>query len=174
MKVEDLLPTARQKLATIPQSARLTEAAARYLPPAGTDPEHRLLRAEIALAHQRPAEAELALAGLEGAEADRLRARARMLRGDHRAARALFETGGDPGEADRAAWLAGDSVALAQARTPLLREVAEVMERPATPAPGPGAPLLDAPRAVLAEAGAARAVLARLLAQGAPLGADPR
>lgn len=29
MKVEDLLPTARQKLATIPQSAKLTEAAAR-------------------------------------------------------------------------------------------------------------------------------------------------
>lgn len=171
---ETLPPPLAARIARRLLGVGLTEAAARYLPPAGTDPAHRLLRAEIELARQRPAEAELALLALEGAEADQLRARARMLRGDHRSAQALFEAAGDPAGADRAAWLAGEAVALAQARAPLLRDLAEVMKRPAAPAPGPGAPLLDAPRAVLAEAGAARAVLARLLAQGASPGADPQ
>lgn len=155
-------------------AAGLAEAALRYLPRDTDDPDLRLLRAEIALARARPAEAERSLVALEGAEADRLRARARMMRGDHRAAQALFESGGDPAGADRAAWLAGEAAALAQARAPLLRDLAEVMERPAAAGISPGAPLLDAPRAVLAEAEAARAILARLLAQGPGPGAAPR
>lgn len=151
--------------------AGFADAADRVLTPDRTAPDLRLLRAEIALARQRPAEAELALFTLDGPDADRLRARARSLRGDHVTAQALFVATDALPEADRAALHTGDPVTLAQAGDPLLRDLAKLLSDPPAPEPDPVADApatLDHSVALLTQTEAARATLARLLAQTAP------
>ncbi|PKQ13577.1 MAG: hypothetical protein CVT70_03980 [Alphaproteobacteria bacterium HGW-Alphaproteobacteria-1] len=143
--------------------AGFADAADRVLRPVRSDPALRLLRAEIALALQRPAEADLALLDLNGPDADRLRARARSLRGDHASAQALFAASDALSEADRAALYTRDPKALARASDPLLHEVAHLLRGLSNPVPAAVAPL-DQSVALLAETALARATLARLLA----------
>jgi hypothetical protein len=142
--------------------AGFADVADRVLPPTRSDPSLRLLRAEIALALQRPAEADLALLGLDGRKADRLRARARSLRGDHASAQALFAATDALPEADRAALYTRDPEVLARASDPLLLEVADLLGGPAGPVPD-GLATLDRIATLLAETGSARATLTSLL-----------
>ncbi|WP_210878050.1 hypothetical protein [Roseovarius autotrophicus] len=140
------------------------EAADRYLGGAPTDPALRLLRAEIALALQRPAEAELALLAMQGGLADQLRARARVLHGDHAAARRLFAASDAMSEADRAALFARDPSALTQAADPLMHDLARVLDGPKSRSGDDPGMRLGQQRDLLAESGAARETLSRLLA----------
>jgi hypothetical protein len=142
--------------------AGFADAADRVLRPVRSDPALRLLRAELALALQRPAEADLALLDLDGREADRLRARVRSLRGDHAGAQTLFAATNALPEADRAALHTRDPEALARASDPLLHDVAHLLRGPPNPV---AAATLDRGVALLTETEIARATLARLLAE---------
>lgn len=73
----------------------------------------KLLRAEIALRKALPRRAEVELLGISGEEVNLLRARARSMLGEHKAARTLFASAGDAAQARREAWLAGDWATLA-------------------------------------------------------------
>jgi hypothetical protein len=127
-------------------------------------PGSRLLRAEIALAQERPRAAEAELLWLAGPEAAGLRARARSLAGDHAAAARLYALGGQADAADRAALFAADPGSLAAAGNPVLRDVASLLQEPDAAEPGPEAPPLGRHRRALDAAGTARQVLGRLLA----------
>jgi hypothetical protein len=143
--------------------AGFVDAADHVLLPGHAAPDHHLLRAELALSRGRPALAELELMGLEGAEADRLRARARSLLRDHETAQALYIASDALTEADRAALHARDAAALASAEDPILRELAQVLD--ARPAPTSPEIMLGQGRGLLEEAGVARDVLRRLIAE---------
>ena len=140
--------------------------AYRYVDPAlaGHDARaSRILRAEIALARERPRQAEVELLGLDGQDVNVLRARARSLAGDHATAHVLYDGAGQTDAADRAALFASDPVALSTVSDPVLRDIGDVLQT-VTPEPAATGDIsLEQSRTLLEQAGAARQSLGRLL-----------
>lgn len=143
------------------------DAAGRYVaaPPDGQrSVTVRQLRAEIALAEQRPRDAEIELIGMKGPEADLLRARARSDAGEHAAAVSLFTAGQQPERAAAAALRARDWERARDAEETVAREVAELMLDAVQGSADPQAGVLARNRALLDQSARARATLERLLA----------
>jgi len=154
--------------------------AARHVAPARAEgPRHdvsrarRVLRAQIALAQDRPAAVLSEVLGLDGDEADLLRAEALALRGDHDAARRLFAAHDAARSADRAALHSGHAAAMAEAEARPLREMGELLARNvAVPAAEAEADLASH-RALVEHSTALRGAMERLLAT-TPAQAAPR
>ncbi len=87
-----------------------------------------ILHAEISLRENLPRQAEVDLLGLAGEDVNLLRAKARSLVGEHKAAAQLFAMGNQPDMAKREAWLAEDWDMLLAANDPVLTDVAMLVE----------------------------------------------
>ncbi len=148
--------------------------AARHVAPPQT-PEtdadreaHKLIRARIALAQDRPAEALRELLGLSGDEVDLLRAEALAALGDHAAALRLFAAHDEERRADRAALHVGRAAVLAQAADPQIREIGEIMAADADISEAEDESGVAAHRALLERSAALRGAMQRLLAAPPP------
>lgn len=87
----------------------------------------RILRARISLAESQPHQAEAHLIGLAGDAAKQLRAQARDLAGDHRAAADLYLANGQVQESLRQSWLAEDWTSLMSSQDDMLSDVAALV-----------------------------------------------
>ena len=90
----------------------------------------RLLRAEIALSLDQPAEALDQLFGIDGEEANRLRAQARQLQQEYADAQEMFKALGDQEESMRAALLAEDWESVSELEDSPLAPIAGLVETP--------------------------------------------
>ena len=86
-----------------------------------------LLRARLALARQKPRRAIVELLGMTGADANLLRARARSMVGEHKAAYHLYAATDDTDEAQRQAWLGEVWAMSAEADNPVYSDLATLM-----------------------------------------------
>lgn len=150
--------------------------------PEDAETDRRMARAEALIAAGAPGQAFAALDDLATPGSDRLRAQALVAMGDPAGAAARFEQAGEVDLARRTAWVAGAWELLAETDDPLLREIAtrqlaRAGENPGTgpsdqtaevDAAGQPAGRVDAARAALEEAEAARRILQSLL-DGAPV-----
>ena len=89
--------------------------------------DRQFLRARISLAEGRPHQAGADLEGLSGDAADLLRAQARSVAGDHRAAADLFSSSGHEQQSLRQSWLAEDWTRLMDSQDAVLSDVAALV-----------------------------------------------
>ncbi|SEL54720.1 hypothetical protein SAMN05443999_10650 [Roseovarius azorensis] len=146
--------------------AGFTRAAETYVsaPEPGPDGHaQRLLRANIALAQNRPRQAEVELLNVEGADVDALRARARDLAGEHGTAIDYFMASDQPDKAADSAWLAGDWTRLRDAEDPVMQEMADLLHPRDDPPYPPEGGVLARNRTLLEQSAQTRKTLGRLL-----------
>jgi hypothetical protein len=129
-----------------------------------TEPEQRLLRAEIALAQDLPHLAEAEIIGLASPDADTLRARARTSLGDYAGAMRYAEGLQDEAAKQQAAWLAQDWQSLLLAGDPSTQNLAQAMTQAA---PDQAGGLLQFNQALIDQSTATRSALSALLASTA-------
>jgi hypothetical protein len=129
-----------------------------------TEPEQRLLRAEIALAQDLPHLAEAEIIGLASPDADTLRARARTILGDYTGAMRYAEGFRDEAAKQQAAWLAQDWPSLLSAADPSTQNLAQAMTQAA---PDEAGGLLQFNQALIDQSIATRSALSALLASTA-------
>jgi len=146
--------------------AGFAEAAETYLkePESGPDGrKQRLLRADIALALNRPRQATVAVQNIEGADAESRRGKAQSLSGEYDSAFEHFAAAGDSTAMHDAAWMAADWSKMQEAEDQVLREVADLMlsTDPSSSQSEPG--MLTATRLLLDESMHARQTFGRLL-----------
>ncbi len=123
----------------------------------------QLLAARTALMLEQPFQAQAALIGIEDTEAALLRAQAKEMAGDYRAAAEIFSRNDAAAQATQAAWLAEDWRDLIGTDTPVLGSVAALGQSSLAADDAGLGPLGLADRA-LAESTAARDALEQLLA----------
>lgn len=123
----------------------------------------RLIRAEIALAQNRPRQAEVELIGINGTEADALRAQALDLAGEHRAASEYFTASDQPNKAQNAAWMAEDWEQISTSEDPVLQNVARLMQAGGTSSDPQMTGVLAQNRRLLEDSAKARETLGNLL-----------
>lgn len=124
--------------------------------------ERRYLRAESAVALDRPEDAIEELSGMSGERAARIRAGALAAMGDYGAALSAGAALPEADDMTESAWRAGAWAQLEGSDDPVLSETANTMAAPAT-ATGSGLPSLSAGRDALDAAEESRGMIDRLL-----------
>jgi len=128
--------------------------------------ERRILRAKIALSQNRPRRAEGDVLGLSGLKVDEIRAKARAMTGDFKAAKNVYAAAGLSDEEMEAAWLAGDWKSVQNSENSTIANTAELLlQAEATTAETDNRTSLESNRSLLEESAGARDTLRALLAE---------